>query len=320
MASGHGRRGGLNSDPGESPTPAHRLAWRDWVSLLRETVREWQDDRCLRLGAAIAFYTLLSLAPLLVVTIALVALVLGDQMAQSEVMGRVEALLGADTAATVRGMVERASQPRSGLVATAIGLGLSVLGASGLFGQLQQALNEIWDVPPRPGRGWRGMLRDRATSFAMLLLVGFLLLVSLGAGAALTALSSRIADLFPGAAVATRSVDVVVSLLLSALLFGMLFKFLPDTKLRWSDVAVGAFVTAGLFAVGRLAISWYLGRATGTSVYGAAGSLVALLLWIYYSSQLLFFGAEFTQVWARRHGSRQADAPGGSLPSASAPR
>ena len=270
-------------------------------------MKEWQEDHCLRLGAAIAFYTLLALAPLLVVTIALVALFLGDEMAQSEVMARVEALLGPDTAATVRSMVERASQPRSGLLATGIGLAMSALGASGLFGQLQQALNEIWDVPPRRGRGWRGMLKDRASAFAMLLLVGFLLLVSLGAGAALTALSSRIADLFPGAFLVTRIVDVAVSLLLSALLFGVLFKVLPDTKLRWSDVVVGAFVTAALFAVGRLAIAWYLGRATGTSVYGAAGSLVALLLWIYYSSQLLFFGAEFTQVWARRHGSR---APG----------
>jgi membrane protein len=153
------------------------------------------------------------------------------------------------------------------------------------------------------------MLRDRAGTFSMLLLIAFLLLVSLGAGAALTALSGRIADLFPGAAFASRAADVVISLAMTALLFGLLFKVLPDAEIRWSDVAVGALFTAVLFGVGRLGIAYYLGRTSGTSVYGAAGSLVALLLWIYYSSQLLFFGAEFTQVWARRHGSLRSEAP-----------
>ena len=278
-------------------------SWRAWLALLRETVQEWQKDNCLRLGAALSFYTLLSLAPLLVVTIAIVALFFGERMAHGEVMARVETLLGADTARTVREMVERASQPRSGLVATAVGLGLSALGASGLFGQLQRALNDIWDVKPKSGRGLRGLLRDRATSFSMLLLIGFLLLVSLGAGAALAALSERIAGLFPGAAAASRAADVVISLLVTSGLFALLFKVLPDAEIRWSDVAVGAVFTAVLFSVGRLGIAYYLGRSTGTSVYGAAGSLVALLMWIYYSSQLLFLGAEFTQVYARRYGS-----------------
>jgi membrane protein len=278
-------------------------SFRAWFELLRETVQEWQKDNCLRLGAALSFYTLLSLAPLLVVTIALVALVFGERMAHGEVMGRVETLLGADTAKTVREMVERASEPRSGVVATLVGLGMSALGASGVFGQLQRALNDIWDVKPKPGRGLRGMLRDRAGTFSMLLLVAFLLLVSLGAGAALTALSERIAALFPGAAAASRAADVVISLLVTSGLFALLFKVLPDADIRWGDVVVGAVFTALLFGVGRLGIAYYLGRTSGTSVYGAAGSLVALLLWIYYSSQLLFLGAEFTQVYARRHGS-----------------
>jgi membrane protein len=279
------------------------LSWRAWLALLRETVQEWQKDNCLRLGAALSFYTLLSLAPLLVVTIALVALVFGERMAHGEVMGRVEALLGADTARTVREMVERASEPRSGVLATLIGLAMSALGASGLFGQLQQALNDIWDVRLETRGGIRGMLRKRASSFSMLLLIGFLLMVSLGAGAALTALSERIADLFPGAAAASRGADVLISLLVTSGLFALLFKVLPDLAIRWSDVAVGAVFTAVLFSVGRLGIAYYLGRSTGTSVYGAAGSLVALLMWVYYSSQLLFFGAEFTQVYARRYGS-----------------
>jgi membrane protein len=285
------------------------LSWRAWLELLRETFREWQKDNCLRLGAALSFYTLLSLAPLLVVTIALVALFFGERMAHGEVMGRVEALLGADTAGAVREMVERASQPRSGLLATAIGLAMSALGASGLFGQLQQALNDIWDVRPETRGGIRGMLKKRASSFSMLLLIGFLLMVSLGAGAALTALSERIAGLFPGAAAASRAADVGISLLVTSALFALLFKVLPDLSIRWSDVAIGAVFTALLFSIGRVGIAYYLGRTSGTSVYGAAGSLVALLLWIYYSSQLLFLGAEFTQVWARRHGSLRELAP-----------
>jgi membrane protein len=281
---------------------------RAWFDLLRETFQEWQQDNCLRLGAALSFYTLLSLAPLLVVTIALVALVFGERMAHGEVMGRVETLLGPDTAATVREMVERASEPRSGVVATLVGLGMSALGASGVFGQLQRALNDIWDVKPKPGRGIRGMLRDRVGTFSMLLLVAFLLLVSLGAGAALTALSERIAALFPGAAAASRGADVLITLLVTSALFALLFKVLPDAEIRWGDVLVGALFTAVLFGVGRLGIAYYLGSTSGTSVYGAAGSLVALLLWIYYSSQLLFLGAEFTQVYAKRYGSLRPEA------------
>jgi membrane protein len=153
------------------------------------------------------------------------------------------------------------------------------------------------------------MLRDRVSTFSMLLLIGFLLLVSLGAGAALTALSERIADLFPGAAAASRAADLVITFAVTTLLFALLFKVLPDAEIHWSDVAVGAAFTALLFGVGRLGIAYYLGRTSGTSVYGAAGSLVALLLWIYYSSQLLFVGAEFTQVYARRYGSLREAPP-----------
>jgi membrane protein len=295
-------------------------SWRAWFELLREAAREWQQDNCLRIGAALAFYTLLSLAPLLLVTIAIVALVLGDDFARSEVMARVEGMVGADTAATLRDMVERASQPRSGLLATAVGLAMSAIGASGVFGQLQRALNDIWDVRRAPGRGVRGLLLDRVRAFSMLLLIGVLLIASLGVGAALSALADQIAGLFPGAFLTARLLDVLTSIGVTAVLFGLTFKVLPDLAIRWSDVAVGALVSALLFAVGRLGISWYLGRASAASVYGAAGSLVVLLLWIYYSSQLLFFGAEFTQVYARRYGSLQPDPAAGSLPSAPAPR
>ena len=285
------------------------LSWRNWFELLRDTVKEWQKDNCLRLGAALAFSALLSLAPLLLVTFAIVALVFGDDIARGEVLGRVQGVVGADAAATLREMVERASQPRSSLMATAMGLGMSALAASGLFGQLRQSLDDIWDVRPAPGRGWRGFLSDRLRAFSMLLLIGVLLLISLGAGAVVAALGQQIERLFPGALVLARVADLVVSFGVNVLLFTLLFKVLPALAVRWSDVTLGAVVSALLFAIGRFGIAWYLARASARSVYGAAGSLVVLLLWIYYSSQLLFFGAEFAHVYAQRYGSlRKRDA------------
>jgi membrane protein len=283
------------------------LSWRAWYELLRDTVAKWQKDNCLRLGAALAFNALLSLAPLLLVTIAIVALVFGDDFARSEVLGRVEGIVGVDAAATLREMVERASEPRSGLLATAAGLAMSALAASGLFGQLRQSLDDIWHAKAEPGRGIRGFLVDRLRAFSMLLLISVLLLISLVAGAVVTALAAQIAKLFPGALALARVADLVISFGVSVLLFALLFKVLPARSIRWSDVVIGAMVSALLFAVGRFGIAWYLGRASASSVYGAAGSLVVLLLWIYYSSQLLFFGAEFTQVYARRYGSLRPD-------------
>lgn len=285
------------------------FSWRAWYELLRDTGAKWQRDNCLRLGAALAFYALLSLAPLLLVTIAIVALVFGDDFARGEVLGRVEGIVGAEAATTLREMVERASEPRSGLLATVAGLAMSVLAASGLFGQLRQALDDIWHAKAEPGRGLRGFFVDRLRAFSMMLLVSVLLLISLVAGATVTALAAQIGRLFPGALVLAHVADLVISFGVSVLLFALLFKVLPARSIRWSDVAMGAMVSALLFAVGRFGIAWYLGRASASSVYGAAGSLVVLLLWIYYSSQLLFFGAEFSQVYARRYGSLRKEDP-----------
>jgi membrane protein len=197
---------------------------------------------------------------------------------------------------------------------------MSAFGASGVLGQLQQALNDIREVEAPPGRGIRGLVAHRVRALAMLLLIGFLIVASLGAGAAVTALAEQIGRLFPGAFVTARIADLLTSIGVTALLFALLFEVLPDLSIRWSDVVVGALVSALLFAVGRIGIAWYLGRATSASVYGAAGSLIVLLLWIYCSSQLLFFGAEFTQVYARRHGSLRPAQGDGSLPSAPGPR
>jgi membrane protein len=197
---------------------------------------------------------------------------------------------------------------------------MSVPAGSSLFGQLRQSLDDIWDAKPAPGRGVRGFLVDRLRALSMLLLLSALLFASLAAGAVVAALAKRIETLFPGALVLARAADQLISFGVTVLLFALLFKVLPALKIRWSDVTIGAVVSALLFAVGRFGIAWYLGRASARSVYGAAGSLVVLLLWIYYSSQLLFFGAEFAHVYAKRYGSLRPDPAAEPLPSATVPR
>jgi membrane protein len=276
---------------------------REIADLLRETLREWSRDNCLRLGAALAYYTIFSMAPLLVIVIAIAALAFGRQAAEGEILQQVESVLGAQGAETVRGMIERASRPSAGILAAVGGLVTMVIGASGVFAQLQAALNEIWNVPPKPRRGILVMLKERVASFSIIVVIGFLLLVSLVLSAALSALHGYVGSLFSGATFVMELLNFAVSFGVVTLLFAMIFKILPDADIRWSDVWIGAAFTAFLFAVGKLAIGLYLGNTTAGSVYGAASSLVIILLWIYYSSQLLFFGAEFTQVYARRYGS-----------------
>jgi membrane protein len=285
---------------------------REVTELLRETFQEWSRDNCLRLGAALAYYTIFSIAPLLVIVIAIAALAFGRQAAEGEIIQQVESVLGAPGAETLRGMIERASRPSAGILAAAGGLATMVIGASSVFAQLQSALNEIWNVPPRPRRGVLVMLKERLTSFSIILVIGFLLLVSLVLSAAVSALHAYVGGLFPGAALALELLNFAVSFGVVTLLFAMIFKILPDADIRWGDVWIGAAFTAFLFAVGKLAIGLYLGNTSAGSVYGAASSLVIILLWVYYSSQLLFFGAEFTQVYARRYRSgAPAEAPGG---------
>jgi membrane protein len=277
---------------------------KDWSGLVRETVAEWWTDDALRLGAALAYYTVFSLAPVLVVVIGVASLAFGEDAARSGLVDQLRGLMGPDGAAAVETLIEKASRREStSLQATALALALTVLGASGAFGQLQRALNEIWDVADSRNGGIGHLLRSRLLSFGMVLLVGFLLLVSLVVAALVAALDEvlahRVAMLQPLLGV----VQFALSLGVATLLFAAIFKVLPDTDVRWSDVWVGAFATALLFEVGKALIGLYIGNAAVGSMYGAAGSLVTLLLWVYYSSQILFLGAEFTQVWTRRRGS-----------------
>ena len=278
-------------------------------SILKKTASDWLEDQAPTLGAALAYYTVFSLAPLLIIAIAIAGLVLGQEAAQGQIFNQLRGLLGEESGKAMQEMVQSASaKPASGVTATLIGVVTLLFGASGVFGQLQTSLNTIWEVQPKPGRGIWGILRDRILSFGFILVVGFLLLVSLLLTAGVALVAEWFGGMFPGMEILTQIVNFVLSLVIITLLFAMIFKFLPDAKIAWHDVWIGAFITALLFTIGKLALGLYLGKSGVESSYGAAGSLIVLLLWVYYSSQILFFGAEFTQVYANRFGSRVAPA------------
>ena len=276
------------------------------VAFLREIVDEWRHDGALNLGAALAYYTLFAMAPLLVLVIAIAGLAFGRAAAQGEIVTQIGGLMGADGAKMIEGMIARASRPTSGIVATAVSLGTMALGASGVFGQLQSALNHIFGVTERRhGHGVRGAVRQRLAYFGMIVAIGFLLVVSLVVSAALAAVHDLLATRLPILARVLPPLNFLLSFAVVSGLFALVYKVLPDVELAWRDVWLGAASTSLLFTVGKWLIGLYLGRAGTTSVYGAAGSLVLVLLWIYYSAQILFLGAEFTEVYSRRYGSRR---------------
>jgi membrane protein len=277
-------------------------------SFLREVYNEWRRDNALTHGAALAYYTLFSMAPLLVLIIAIAGLALGRAVAEGELVAKIKDIIGPDSARTIEGMIKEVSSPRSGIIATAVSLATMLFGASGVFGQLQSSLNQIWDTIVADGTPPRGVVRRRLASFGLILGIGLLLFLSLMLSAALAALHNLLARHLPQLSGALPLLNTVLSFVLTTALFAMIYKVLPDVELHWRDVWVGAAVTAVLFSVGRTLIGMYLGRAGTASVYGAAGSLVVLLLWIYYSAQILFIGAEFTEVYSRRYGSRRTAA------------
>lgn len=271
--------------------------------MLKQTVNDWLDDSAPMHGAALAFYSLLSIAPLLVVAIAVAGFVYGEEAARGELDTQIRGLVGKEGAEAVQELLAHAQQPTQGILATVIGLATLLVGASGVFGQLQMSLNAIWEVRPKPGGGIWSFLQTRLLSFTMVLGIGFLLLMSLILSAILAGVAGYVQQFFPGGGWVTQGANVVVSLAVITLLFAMIFRLLPDAKIAWKDVWAGAALTALMFTVGKFGIGEYLGRASVGSSYGAAGSLVVLILWVYYSSQILLFGAEFTQVYARQTGS-----------------
>jgi membrane protein len=276
------------------------------LSLVKESFKEWQDDEALQLGAALAYYTIFSIAPLLLIVIAVAGFVWGREAVQGQIVGQIDQLVGRDGALMIQEMIAKAAMQGkdSGVLATVLAAVTALFGATGVFAQLQSSLNHIWNVEAKPGRGVMGFIKTRVASFGMILGIGFLLLVSLVVSAGLAAVNTYMTGLMPGAEVLFTILSFVVSFALVTLLFAMIYRFLPDVKIAWRDVWVGAAITSLLFTIGKTLIGLYLGHGSAASVFGAAGSLVIVLLWIYYSTQILFFGAELTQVYARRYGSQ----------------
>ena len=274
------------------------------ISLLKQTFSEWLEDKVPQLGAALAYYTVFSLAPLVLLLLAIVGFLFRNDPAGAwqKVTEQMSYFLDKSAIDVVQGIAQKASQPNKGVVATSIGILLALFGASGVFGQLQDALNTIWGVKAKPGVGIMGFIRSRFLSFAMVAGVCFLLLVSLVLESLLKSLSHYVQAMLPGGIVIALVVYSIFDLAVVVLLFACIFKFLPDVKIQWRDVWIGAVMTAIFFAIGKWALGLYLGSGTAASAYGAASSLITLLLWIYYSSQILLFGAEFTQVYAARAG------------------
>ena len=303
MASALDQPADARADIGTKRSGRLRFLQSPIVSLLRETVNEWSKDKASRLAAALAYYTMFSFAPLLIVVIATVGLVFGRDAAQGHIMAQLGDLLGQQGLDVVQEMIRKASQPRTGITATIIGIVTLVFGASGVFGQLQDGLNTVWEVQPKPGRSWRDVVRQRFASFTMVIGIGFLLLVSLVVNAAVAAVTGLVAPSIPGGELIVELLTLIVSFAVVTVLFAMMFKTLPDVEIQWRDVWVGAAATAFLFTLGKFAIGLYLGHSDVASSFGAAGSLVLLLVWVYYSAQILFLGAEFTQVYANRFGS-----------------
>jgi membrane protein len=277
---------------------------RDLWTMLKGAGNSFIDDKAPRLGAALAYYTIFSLAPLLVIVLSVAGLIFHDKKkASGLIQEQVQDLVGEDGGKAVEQMVASADQPQTGKLATVLGVGMLLFGATVLFGQLQDALNTIWGVQPKPDRGLiAGIVRDRLLSFTMVLGTAFLLLMSLVVSAALSAMGRMFGEW--GMSVAGQAVNLIVSVLVITVLFAMIYRFLPDAKIAWKDVWFGAFVTAVLFTAGKFLIGLYLGKAGTASSYGAAGSLAVLLIWLYYSSQIFLFGAELTKSYANLFGSR----------------
>lgn len=274
----------------------------DIKMLVTETFKEWSEDKAGRLAAALAYYTVFSLPPLLIILLAITGRFFED--AEARLTAQVNDLIGPTGGEAITAMLENASQPAESLLAGIIGVVVLLLGASGVFGQLQEAMNTIWDVPPEPNGGILEIIKDRFFSFTMVFGVGFLLLVSLVISAVLSSLNEVVTNIMPGLLFLAQLLNIVVSLGVITLLFALIFKVIPDVDVSWRDVWIGAVATAVLFTIGKWAIGLYLSKSAPASAYGAAGSLIVILLWIYYSTQILFLGAEFTQVYANRFGSR----------------
>lgn len=287
------------------------MTLKAWYTVIKDTYRAWSADKAPRLGAAVAYYSVFSLAPLLVIAIAVAGLVFGEQAAKGVLVDQLTGTVGRPQAEFLDAMIRSASSSvRSGITATVIGLITLLVGASGVFSSLQDALNTIWKVMPKPDRWFWEMIRDRLWSFLLVLLTGLLLLLLLGITVLLEAINALdflnqawTKSGLPGVSYLWQIANLVISFGFVTVFFALIYKILPDVKMPWRDVWVGAAVAALLFTIGKLLLGLYLGRSSVTSSYGIAGALVGILIWVYYSAQILLFGAEFTRVYTLRRGT-----------------
>ncbi len=278
--------------------------------LLKDALSEWWEHNPTQLAAALAYYTVFSLTPLLTIAIAIAALVFGQDAAQNQIVGGLAELIGEASAKAIQDTLRAASMNKqTGSLAAMAGTVVLLLGAAGVVGQLQQSLNFIWEVKVRSSTGWRMLLRDRLFSFALVLAIGFLLLVSLLVTTLVSALTTYFSGFFRGSSTLWQAIDAAVSFGFVTVLFAMIYKILPDVQLTWRDVAIGAIITSLLFTLGKFLIGFYLGHATIASTYGAAGSFVTLLVWVYYSALIFFYGAEITHVYSTRYGTGVVPTP-----------
>ncbi len=273
-------------------------------SLIKAIFLKWLDDEPFQSAAALSYYTLFSMAPLFVISIAVAGFVFDRAAAQNQIVSTIQGLIGQESAQAVQAMIQSANyRPKTGMISTLLGGIIILVGAGGVVGQLQTSLNTIWGVQAPSDSGVRDFIRKRFISFAMILGVGFLLLVSLAVSALISGLTQFVGSWFGGAAVLAHLLDIVISFGFITLLFAMIYKFLPDVQIQWKDVWTGAALTSILFTIGKFLIGFYLGSSGVTSIYGAAGSLITVLLWVYYSSLIFLLGAEFTQVYTTTYGS-----------------
>ena len=282
---------------------------KDWWALVKKAGTAWIDDYAPSMGAALSYYTVFSLAPLLLIVVSVAGLVFGEEAVRGELFGQLQGLMGKDAATAVQGLLASVSKPSHGIVGTVVGVGLLLFGATTVFGELQDSLDRIWRAPARAKAGglW-GLLRARLLSFGMIMGLAFLLMVSLVVGAVIAALGKWWGPLFGGWEMLLQAVNLVVGFGLTTVVFAMIYKLMPRVSVQWHDVWLGAAVTSFLFTVGKFLIGLYIGKSGVASGFGAAGSLVVVFVWVYYSAQIFFVGAEFTWVYAQTFGSMRGDA------------
>ena len=282
---------------------------KDWWALVKKAGTAWTLDYAPSMGAALSYYTVFSLAPLLLIVVSVAGLVFGEEAVRGELFGQLQGLMGNEAATAVQGLLASVSKPSHGVIGTVVGVGLLLFGATTVFGELQDSLDRIWRAPVRAkASGLWGLLRTRLLSFGMIMGLAFLLMVSLVLGAVLAALGKWWGPLFGGWELLLQAVNIVVGFGLTTVVFAMIYKLMPRVTVRWHDVWLGAAVTAFLFTVGKFLIGLYIGKSGVASGFGAAGSLVIVFVWVYYSAQIFFVGAEFTWVYAQTFGSKRGTA------------